>query len=98
MSELKNEAVALAEDGFWVFPCRPGTKIPAVRGFLNEKMTPKEVAEAWDRNPQYNIGMCPETNGLVVLDLDLYKSECNWDRKDVPPTMSVRSARGGVHH
>jgi hypothetical protein len=98
MSDLKNEAVALAEDGFWVFPCRPGTKIPAVRGFLNKKMTPKEVAEAWDRNPQYNIGMCPETNGLVVLDLDLYKSECNWDRKDVPPTMSVRSARGGVHH
>ena len=97
MSELKQAAIQLAEDGFWIFPCRAGTKIPAIKGYLEKKMTVDEVERWWDKHPSDNIGMCPETNGLVVLDLDLYKEECNWDR-EVPPTMLVRSASGGEHH
>lgn len=97
MSELKQAAIQLAEDGFWIFPCRAGTKIPAIKGYLEKKMTVDEVERWWDKHPSDNIGMCPETNGLVVLDLDLYKDECNWDR-EVPPTMLVRSASGGEHH
>jgi hypothetical protein len=97
MSELKQAAIQLAEDGFWIFPCRAGTKIPAITGYLEKKMTVDEVANWWDKHPNDNIGMCPETNGLVVLDLDLYKKECNWDR-EVPSTMLVRSASGGEHH
>jgi len=97
MSELKQAAIELAEDGFWVFPCRAGTKIPAIKGYLDARMTVQEVSEWWDRHPTDNIGMNPEANGLVVLDLDLYKPECNWDR-DVPDTMSVSSASGGEHY
>lgn len=97
MSELKQAAVALAEDGFWIFPCRAGTKIPAIKGYIEKKMTVDEVDQWWDKHPDDNIGMCPETNGLVVLDLDTYKPECNWDR-DIPATMTVLSASGGEHH
>ena len=97
MSELKQAAIQLAEDGFWIFPCRAGTKIPAIKGYLEKKMTVDEVAKWWDKHPSDNIGMCPETNGLVVLDLDLYKDECNWDKVRVP-TMMVCSASGGEHH
>ena len=97
MSELKQAAIELAEDGFWVFPCRAGTKIPAIKGYLDARMTVQEVSDWWDRHPTDNIGMNPEANGLVVLDLDLYKPECNWDR-DVPDTMSVSSASGGEHY
>ena len=97
MSELKQAAIELAEDGFWIFPCRAGTKIPAIKGYLDARMTVQEVSEWWDRHPTDNIGMNPEANGLVVLDLDLYKPEFNWDR-DVPGTMSVASASGGEHY
>jgi hypothetical protein len=97
MSDLRDAAVALAEDGFWVFPCRAGTKIPAVKGYLDARMTTEEVASWWDRHPNDNIGMNPEANRLVVLDLDLYKDECNWDR-EISDTMSVFSASGGEHH
>lgn len=97
MTALKQAAIKLAEDGFWVFPCRAGTKIPAIKGYLEKKMTVEDVERWWDKHPNDNIGMCPETNGLVVLDLDLYKPECNWD-KVREKTMMVRSASGGEHH
>ena len=97
MSELKQAAIELAKEGFWIFPCRAGTKIPAIKGYLEKRMTADEVERWWSRHPNDNIGMCPETNGLVVLDLDLYKGECDWDRV-VEPTMMVRSASGGEHH
>jgi hypothetical protein len=97
MSELKQAAVALAEDGWWVFPCKAGTKIPAVRGYLTAKMSVEEIERWWDKHPDHNIGLCPETNGLVVLDLDLYKDECNWDKPKLK-TMAVKSASGGLHY
>jgi hypothetical protein len=97
MSELKQAAVALAEDGWWVFPCKAGTKIPAVRGYLTAKMSVEEIERWWDKHPDHNIGLCPETNGLVVLDLDLYKDECNWDKPKLK-TMAVKSPSGGLHY
>ena len=97
MSDLKSAAVQLARDGFWVFPCKAGTKIPAIRGYLRERMSVEQVEAWWSRHPNDNVAMNPEANGLVVLDLDLYKPECNWDRV-VEPTMMVRSASGGEHH
>lgn len=97
MSDLKSAAVQLARDGFWVFPCKAGTKIPAIRGYLGERLSVEQVEAWWSRHPNDNVAMNPEANGLVVLDLDLYKPECNWDRV-VEPTMMVRSASGGEHH
>jgi len=97
MNEMKQAAVQLAKGGFWIFPCRAGTKIPAIKGYLGSRMTVEEVEKWWDKNPSDNIAMNPEANGFVVLDLDLYKAGCNWD-KDLVPTMMVRSASGGEHH
>lgn len=97
MSELKQAAMQLAEDGFWIFPCRAGTKKPAIEGYRTAKWSLEQVESWWSDHPDDNIALCPDVNDLVVLDLDLYKPECNWDR-DVPETMLVRSASGGEHH
>jgi hypothetical protein len=97
MSELKQAAVALAEDGWWVFPCKAGTKIPAIKGYLTAKMSVEEIERWWTKHPDHNIGLCPKTNGLVVLDLDLYKAECNWDKPKLK-TMAVKSPSGGMHY
>jgi hypothetical protein len=94
---LKDAAVQLAEGGYFVFPCRAGTKIPAIKGYLKAKWTPEQVAKWWDDHPDDNIGLVPELNGLVVVDIDSYKDECNWD-KNTLDTMTVRSASGGIHY
>ena len=50
MSEFRQAAIDLAEAGFWVFPCKAGSKEPAVRGYLDLRMTPEEVAARnWDQ-------------------------------------------------
>lgn len=97
MTALKDAAIDLARGGFWIFPCDPGTKKPAVKGWLELRWTVEQVEAWWSAHPDDNIGMCPEANGLVVLDVDAYKPECNWDR-DVDFTMEVRSPRGGAHY
>lgn len=94
---LLDAAVALAQGGFWIFPCREGTKIPAIRGYMTAKWDADQVREWWSDHPTDNIAMVPELNGLVVVDVDLYKTECNWDRGEALDTMATRSARGGVH-
>lgn len=94
---LLDAAVALAQGGFWIFPCREGTKIPAIKGYMTAKWDADQVRQWWSDHPTDNIAMVPELNGLVVVDVDLYKTECNWDRGEALDTMATRSARGGVH-
>jgi len=97
MTSIAQSAVNLAEDGFWIFPCRPGTKIPAVKGYLTAKWTTDDVRSWWKDHPNDNIGINPEINHLVVIDVDAYKDECNWDRGALS-TMSVKSPSGGMHY
>jgi len=97
MSDLKQAALDLADEGFYIFPCKPGTKEPAIEGYRTARWTADQIEQWWARHPDDNIALCPDVNELVVLDLDLYKPECDWDR-DVPETMMVRSASGGQHH
>lgn len=62
--------VALAERGFYVFPCRPGDKRPAVDRWEQRAVAdPGTVARFWP-SPRHNIGVACGPSGLVVLDLD----------------------------
>lgn len=97
MSELKKAAIELAKRGLWIFPCIAGTKRPVLPGYLKMRMSVEEVEAWWTEHPDDNIGMNPAANGFVVIDLDTYKPECNWDR-GMPDTMMVTSASGGEHH
>ena len=98
MSQLHHTAVQLAEDGFWIFPCKPQSKIPAITGYLKAKWTPEQVSAWWDNHPDHNIGLCPELNDLVVVDVDSYKPECTFDETKIPVTMTSRTGRGGHHY
>jgi hypothetical protein len=97
--DLKDAALELYGN-FYIFPCKPGTKIPAVKGWQTMKMSAQEIAEWWTNHPDHNIGMCPKLNEIVVVDVDLYKPECTFDLEAVTDEggqVTAWSPRGGAH-
>lgn len=70
---LRDAAVEYAEAGLWIFPCRRNDKRPAVKGYRHLRMSVAEVKAHWTCNPEDNIGIDGEANGLVFVDVDLYK-------------------------
>ena len=67
-------AVLLARRGWYVFPCLPDDKRPAVdRWEQRASASPEHVEDAWqDRYPGHNAGIACGPSGLVVLDLDTH--------------------------
>jgi hypothetical protein len=87
---LMNAALTAAERGWHVFPLRPGTKIPALHrekacpgtgpcanghAKWEERATtdPDRIRTAWSWAP-FNVGIACGPSGLVVIDLDMPKS------------------------
>lgn len=70
-STLLDAALSMAERGWYVFPCLPGRKQPALRVNWQEIATtnPTRLRTWWRRTP-YNIGIACGPSGLVVIDLD----------------------------
>ena len=74
MSKLE-WALSHARRGIRIFPCEPGTKIPAIEGWQQKATTDEaQIREWWtdpvmgwelDRNPA-----TPTGNGTIVIDLD----------------------------
>jgi hypothetical protein len=103
-------ALDLTQFGFKVFPLLPGEKIPAVpksdggRGCL-DATDDEYIIEAWARRfPKANIGIaCGLPSGIIVIDLDPRNGSDASLRKlaerkqTFPPTVTVRTANGGVH-
>lgn len=70
-TDLAKAAMNYARLGYFVFPCQPGGKDPAVGGgFKAASNDPETVAAFWNRNPEANIGIWPAGSGHVVLDID----------------------------
>jgi hypothetical protein len=68
-------ALALAERGFAVFPLRPDSKVPAVRGdWEGAALADPDRLRALGWPPGGNIGIACGPSGLFVLDLDVPKS------------------------
>jgi hypothetical protein len=65
-------ALAAADLGWWVFPCTPGAKRPALRENWQDLATTDadRIRSWWARQP-YNIGIACGQSGLVVIDLDV---------------------------
>lgn len=102
MTALLDAALAYAARGWHVFPCAPEAKHPITeRGYKDATTDPEKIKAWWTQNPNANIGLNLEASGLVSIDADTYKPECEW--KDVaaanyvPSTLVQRSARGGTH-
>ncbi len=72
LSPLGQAALRYASEfGFAVFPCSPGTKLPATRrGFHDATTDPRQIIEWWTAIPDANIGWCPGMSEHSVVDLD----------------------------
>jgi hypothetical protein len=103
--DLKSSALRLAEDGFPVFPVRPGDKRPLISGWKEAAtMDPAIIAAWWSQWPDANIGIVTgERSGLVVLDVDVATGglesfeELKSCISDWPDTLMVRTGSGGLH-
>jgi len=103
MSPLGRATLDYAARGWRVFPCRPGAKVPVGgQGHRDATADPGTVWEWWFANPDANIGLNLAASGLVAVDADTYKPDCEWRDyargHDLPDTLVQRSARGGTHH
>jgi len=61
-------ALAYADYGYMVFPCRASQKRPMTTHGRNDATTDPDQIEAWFADSQANIGLV--TDGLVVIDVD----------------------------
>jgi len=69
---FKRAARAAAKAGFRVFPIRPGSKSPAIKGWKAKASNDKNAVDAfWADHPDANIGVAAGGKlGLLVLDVD----------------------------
>lgn len=62
---------AALDRGWWVFPLRPGTKIPATPNGLKDATNDRNRIESyWAQNPDANYGIACGASGLTVIDCD----------------------------
>ena len=97
-------ALALAELGLKVFPCRPDNKSPLIAGgFLNASSDPDAIRAWWKRWSDALVGLpTGKENGIAVVDLDK-KGGKDWTvsvRKAgliLPATHTIPTRSGGEH-
>jgi hypothetical protein len=83
-------AVAAAERGWAVFPCRPGDKRPAVQDWERRACADPETIGRYWPSQKHNVGIACGPSGLVAVDLDTHgELSADWqlpgvhDGKDV---------------
>jgi len=103
MSPTLDHALALAAQGFHVFPLRPGQVKPAHVGWQNEATNdPDAIRALWTRD--FNIGIST-SHGLLVVDVDLKDGRNGYSSllaielagKELPPTRQHATRSGGRH-
>ena len=61
-----------ADAGWPVFPCRPGSKLPATEhGFLDATTGHRQITRWWSGQPDANVAIATGDPGPDVLDIDL---------------------------
>lgn len=103
-------AQKLAEKGFYIFPVRPNSKLPAIKDFPN--IATRSIATIdkwWTENPSYNVGISTskfrDDEALVVIDVDNKGDKKGDDEvfrlelegKEFPETLEQRTPTGGRH-
>ena len=69
LSTKGQAAMFYADQGFPVFPCKPGRKDPlTTHGFHDSSTNVAQVERWWNANPEANVAI--PTAGLIVIDVD----------------------------
>jgi hypothetical protein len=94
-------AVALAQKGMAVFPCRPQDKRPATANGLKDATTDLDIIRQWWRQePQFNLAIATgAVSGIFVVDIDGLDAEVELRRLEAEyggflSTVEVLTARG----
>lgn len=103
--EMPSAALDYAENGFAIFPCKPGGKQPLTkRGFHDATTDPHQITAWSKRHPGCNWAIpTGRRNRLLVLDVDpedggaesLARLEATHGK--LPATARVKTGGGGVH-
>jgi hypothetical protein len=95
-----------AERGQRIFPCLPGTKIPAAnRGVLSASNDPERVGRFWASHPGHNIGLATgHPGGVDVVDIDVKTVDGMVATRQLVDagllrgsTAEIRTPSGGTH-
>jgi Bifunctional DNA primase/polymerase, N-terminal len=90
--------------GWRVFPCLPGRKEPAIKGWqVAATRDLEQVGQWWRSRPDCNIGLaCGPDSGLYVLDVDQHETdgEASLTRAarrlgELPQSLAQRTGGGG---
>jgi Bifunctional DNA primase/polymerase, N-terminal/AAA domain len=99
---MLERALALAQQGFLVFPLAPGAKSPPLVNDWPHFATTAEgqIKDWWERWPQANIGI--HCDGLIVIDVDPKKGgyeslEALEKQIQLDATLEVETPSGGRH-
>lgn len=93
-------------DGCKVFPCSPGTKLPATENGWQDASSDRDQIAEWQRiNPDFNWAVACGPSGLFVFDID--PAGLDWWAKllerdaaikaEVDKAFQVRTPKGGLH-
>lgn len=90
-------AKLMAARGYPVFPCQPGAKVPKRKNWQRGATRDPGEIETIFAGAACNVGV--PTDGHLVVDIDAHKGGLTWAHlSDLPPTFTVRTARGGLHY
>lgn len=108
MNQL-DKALALARQGFHVFPVEPNGKTPIIRDFPNRATRDEEQIRKWFAGTDRNIGISTSRFGddqaLVVVDVDNKGGKdgdsqvlaLELDGYELPPSLEQATPSGGRH-
>ncbi len=103
---MKDAALALARQGYAVFPCRPNSKQPLHKGSFHDATVDEfQIEEWWDECLTANIAIYPDGSNprLAVLDVDVRdhgedgRETLRKMEEHFPVTKSVYTPGGGIH-
>jgi hypothetical protein len=92
--------------GFRVFPIEAGKKTPRARfvrhGHLDATGDPDQIRRWWGVEGDCGIGVAAKASGLVVIDADSYKLDCEFSDLErelgpLPKSSRVLTPQGGTH-
>lgn len=101
MNQLHAAALAYAQQGIYVFPCRPRDKRPLTANGFKDATTDRDTVNAfWTRHPNANLGIDLGRSGLLAVDIDGPEALEPFRELDLPETRIITTGRpeGGRHH
>jgi hypothetical protein len=100
-STMLRTALALAEKGMRIFPCKPRDKVPATPNGCKDATAGAElIRQWWEYEPQYNIGLATGApSNVFAIDMDGLEAEAELAKLEsahgaLPPTVAVITGRG----